>query len=543
MPYPKADLVLRGGPVFRSLQSGVVEALAIWSGRVLAGGRVDEIEPLIGPETRIVELRGRTAVPGFNDAHQHLLSLGRSMMQVNVRPGTVSTLEELLAVVEARVAETRAGDWIFGGRYDHYYLDVKRHPRREELDRVAPENPVFLKRTCGHMGVANSRALALAGIDETTPDPPGGHIEKGQGRLTGLLQERAQEMLLSVIPPARMETLIASIELAGRHMLTRGVTSVMDAAVGGVQGFDDYLAYQQARHAGRLPVRAYMAIYGGPTGIMEKLIDQGARTGAGDERLKVGPAKIFADGSAGGKTAAMREPYIGDTPDRGIFLYSDDELDEMVSRYHGAGFQVATHAIGDAAIDQSLAAYERVLDASAGGDRRHRIEHCGYIVPEHIDIMARRGIFPAPQPVFVYDFGDLYLEVLGEERSAGCYPMRTWMEHGLHPAASSDAPVCGTNVMTNLYSMLTRKTARGVCLGESERLNLAEALSASSYNGAYLSFSESVKGTLLPGQLADIAVTSDNLFDSEPERILESNIDLTILEGDIVYDRLQEHGA
>jgi predicted amidohydrolase YtcJ len=157
--------------------------------------------------------------------------------------------------------------------------------------------------------------------------------------------------------------------------------------------------------------------------------------------------------------------------------------------------------------------------------------------------MVRRGIFPAPQPVFIYDFGDLYLEVLGEERSESCYPMRTWMEHGLHPAASSDAPVCDTNVMTNLYSMLTRKTAKGVCLGESERLNLADALSASSYNGAYLSFSESLKGTLLPGQLADIAVTSDNLFDIEPERILESQIDLTILEGDIVYDRLLEHEA
>jgi predicted amidohydrolase YtcJ len=543
MSYPKADLVLRGGPVFRSLHSDTVQAIAVWSGRVLAGGGVEEIEPLIGPDTRVVELRGRSAVPGFNDAHQHLLSLGRSMMQVNLRPGTVSTLDELLAVVEARVDVTPAGGWIFGGRYDHYYLDVKRHPLREELDRVAPENPVFLKRTCGHMGVANSKALALAGIDETTPDPPGGHIEKGQGRLTGLLQERAQEMMLSIIPPASIETLIESIELAGRHMLSQGVTSVMDAAVGGVQGFDDYLAYQEARHTGRLPVRAYMAIYGGPTGIMEECIRQGSRTGSGDERLKVGPAKIFTDGSAGGKTAAMREPYLGDTPDRGIFLYSDRELDELVTRYHEAGFQIAIHAIGDAAIDQCLAAYERILDKSPGEDRRHRIEHCGYIVPEHIDIMVRRGIFPAPQPVFIYDFGDLYLEVLGEERSSGCYPMRTWMDHGLHPAASSDAPVCGTNVMTNLYSMMTRKTAKGVSLGERERLNLAEAISASTYNGAYLSFSESVKGTLLPGQLADIAVTSDNLFDAAPARILESKIDLTILEGDIVYDRLQEHDA
>jgi predicted amidohydrolase YtcJ len=543
MPYPKADLVLRGGPIFRSLQSEMVDALAVWSGRVLAAGNGDEIEPLIGPNTRVVELRGRSAVPGFNDAHQHLLSLGRSMMQVNLRPGVVSTLDELLAAVEACVDGTPAGGWIFGGRYDHYHLDVKRHPLREELDRVAPDNPVFIKRTCGHMGVANSRALALAGIDETTPDPPGGHIEKGQGRLTGLLQERAQEMMLSIIPPTSVDTLVEAIELAGHHMLSRGVTSVMDAAVGGVQGFDDYLAYQAARYRGRLPVRAYMAIYGGPTGIMEECIRHGMRTGAGDERLKVGPAKVFTDGSAGGRTAAMREPYLGDTPDRGIFLYGDDELDELVTRYHEAGYQIAIHAIGDAAIDQALAAYERVLDKSPTEDRRHRIEHCGYVVPGHIDIMVRRGIFPAPQPMFIYDFGDLYLEVLGEERSAGCYPMRTWMQRGLHPAASSDAPVCQPDVMTNLYSMLTRRTAKGVTLGESERLTLPEALSASSYNGAYLSFSESVKGTLLPGQLADIAVTSEDLFSADPETILETKIDLTLLEGDVVYDRLQEHDA
>jgi predicted amidohydrolase YtcJ len=543
VPYPKADLVLRGGPIFQSLESEIVDALAIWSGRVLAGGSSDEMAPLIGPDTRVVELRGRSAVPGFNDAHQHLLSLGRSMMQVNLRPGVVGTLDELLAAVKTCIDETPAGGWVFGGRYDHYYLDVKRHPLREELDRVAPDNPVFIKRTCGHMGVANSRALALAGIDESTPDPQGGHIEKVQGRLTGLLQERAQEMMLSTIPPASVDALIEAIELAGHHMLSRGVTSVMDAAVGGVQGFDDYLAYQAARHQGRLPLRVYMAIYGGPTGIMEECIRHGVRTGAGDELLKVGPAKIFTDGSAGGRTAAMREPYLGDTPDRGIFLYSDDELDELVSRYHEAGYQIATHAIGDAAIDQALAAYERVLDRSPAEDRRHRVEHCGYIVPEHIDIMVRRGIFPAPQPVFVYDFGDLYLEVVGEERSVGCYPMRTWMQHGLYPAASSDAPVCDTNVMTNLYSMMTRKTAKGITLGESEQLGLPEALSASSYNGAYLSFSESVKGTLLPGRLADVAVSSENLFSADADAILESNIDLTILEGNIVYDRLQEHDA
>ena len=294
---------------------------------------------------------------------------------------------------------------------------------------------------------------------------------------------------------------------------------------------------------GRTRLRWGGYVYGGPTGIIEECVSHGIRTGAGDERLKVGPAKIFTDGSAGGRTAAMREPYLGETRDRGIFLYGDDELDALVTSYDEAGYQIAIHAIGDAAIDQALASYERILDRSPGADRRHRIEHCGYIVPEHIRIMSRHGIYPAPQPVFIYDFGDLYLEVLGETRARTCYPMRTWMENGLHPAASTDAPVCGTSVMTNLYSMLTRKTAKGVTLGEDQRLTIDQAVSAASYNGAYLSFSESVKGTLLPGQLADIAVASTDIFSAAPEEILESEFDLTLLEGDIVYDRLQEHQA
>ena len=316
MPDSKADLLLRGGPIFRSSGSDLVEALAVGAGRVLAGGGIEELQPLIGPQTRIVELRGRSALPGFNDAHQHLLSLGRAMQEVNLRPGTVGTLAELLEAVSTRARRVSPGEWIVGGRYDHFHLDVKRHPLREELDHAAPDNPVFIKRTCGHMGVANSSALALAGIDEATPDPSGGHIEKNRGRLTGLLQERAQEMIHSMVPPQSIDTLVECIELAGRHMLSRGVTSVMDAAVGGVQGFDDYLAYQHARHGARLPVRVYMAMYGGPAGIMEECLGNGMRTGAGDDRLKVGPAKIFADGSAGGRTAAMRAPYLGERAPR-----------------------------------------------------------------------------------------------------------------------------------------------------------------------------------------------------------------------------------
>lgn len=541
MTSQKADLVLRGGPIFQSLQHGACDGLAVGAGRVLAGGTAADIDSFIGPQTRIIELRGRAAMPGFNDAHQHLLSLGCSMMQVDLKPGVVSTLQELLAAVGAHARQTPPGHWIFGGRYDHYHLDVKRHPLREELDRVAPDRPVYIKRICGHMGVANSAALQIAGVSEATLDPRGGHIEKRDGRLTGLFQERAQEIILSQIPPSPKDFLIKSLELAGEHMLARGVTSIMDAAVGGVQGFDDYLAYQDAYRQGRLPVRSYLAIYGGPSGIVDACLEQGLTTGAGDEYVKVGPIKLFTDGSAGGMTAAMSEPYRGLGGDKGIFFYPDGELNEMVEHYHHSGYQVAVHAIGDAAIEQILNAYTRVHERAPSPDRRHRIEHCGYVNAAQIQRMRELGVFPAPQPIFVYDFGDLYVEVLGEQRPADSYPMRTWMKAGLHPAASSDAPVCDTNVMTNLYSMLTRRTAKGQVLGAHECLNMPEAIHACTYNGAYLSFSETQKGTLTAGQLADITVTDRNLLDVEPEQLLETQIDLTILGGRIVYDRLSEY--
>ena len=547
MALPKADLVLKNGRVFESLETGFCDAVALWSGRVLATGHWQEIETLVGPGTRVIDLRGRATVPGFNDAHQHLMSLGLTMDEIDLRPRAVKSLERLLERVRARAAEARPGDWIFGGRYDHFHLDIKRHPYREELDSVAPDNPVFLKRTCGHVGVANSLALRLAGISEDSPDPPGGHIERQNGRLTGLLQERAQELISAVVPSLSQEALIAGIERAGQHMLSRGVTSVMDAGVGMRQGMDDYLAYQEARRQGRLPVRTYLSLTGGPAGIQDEALERGLKTGVGDDYLRVGSVKLFTDGSAGGKTAAMRDPYRCSCASVGILIYDDRELNDWVERYHRAGLQVSLHAIGDAAIDQVIGAVDSAMERFPAGEppagRRHRIEHCGFTTPDQIADMQRLGMCPAPQPIFIYEFGALYVDVLGEARPSVSYPMRAWFEAGLHPAASSDAPVSDTSTMTNLYTMVTRKTDSGRVLGADQALSLAEAVSALTYNGAYVSFSEEVKGTLRPGQLADLAVLDRDIFALEPEELLATEVDLTVRDGQVVYDRTGEASA
>ncbi|MGF1526977.1 MAG: amidohydrolase [Candidatus Competibacterales bacterium] len=546
MVQPRADVVLTNGRIFTGLASGITEAIAIKENRILAAGKATDIEALAGPGTRQIDLRGRAATPGINDGHQHLLPLGLALEEIDLRPPAVRTLEGLLEAVKARTVNLPPNQWITGGRYDHFALDVKRHPTRDELDRAAPDHPVYLRRTCGHMGVANSRAMALAGLDEETPDMPGGHLGRHEGRLTGLMQERAQELITNAIPAKGREDLVRGIEAGGLKMLSLGITSVMDAGVGLNEGYGDFEAYLAAKAQQRLPVRAYLALLAAPDqNVAKSALEAGYVTGTGDDRLKIGPAKLFTDGSAGGRTAAMTEPYWGGEGGLGLFIYDDATLFELVAGHHALGFQVSIHAIGDAAIDQTIRAYHHAqrasaMEAKAFAERRHRIEHCGFVTESHHRAMAELGLIPAPQPIFMYEFGDLYLDVLGPSRSEGAYPLRRWLDDERHPIASSDAPVSSPVPATNLYQMITRKTQSGRVLGEDQRVTLAEALHAYTHGGAWGSFCEATKGTLTPGQLADVAVWSADLFDLAPEDLLNTVCDLTLLDGQVVFDRTGE---
>lgn len=540
MSTAKADLVLRGGKVFLGLGAGFTESVAIWGGRVIAHGSDSELESLIGIDTRVIELNGRLAAPGLNDAHQHLMSVGLGLSEIDCKKDT--RLQDMLQKVKEKAATAKPGEWIFGRGYDHFELDMKRHPFREELDQVAPNNPVYLKRTCGHMGVANSVALTAAGIDEGTAQPDGGHIESQNGKLTGLLQERAQEMITKVLSDHTIDALAEGVRAGQQHNLALGFTSVTDPGVGLRQGYDEWLAYQQLRRQGGFGLRMHLMPLAGASGWPDRAMDLGLMTGDGDEWLRVGPMKLFTDGSAGGKTAAMFNPYIGEPENLGIMIYEDQQLFDYVKDYHDRGYQVATHAIGDRAIEQILTAYELAIgnDVETQSNRRHRIEHCGFLNADQLARMQRIGVLPAPQSIFMYEFGDLYLDVLGEEVSAKAYPFRSFLDAGLYPSASSDAPVSSTNPFQNLYSMITRKTKRGTLIGGNEALTLEEALHCYSYCGAYGSFEEGIKGTLKQGQLGDITVFDRDLFAIEPEEILEASADLAIVGGEIMFDRQAE---
>ena len=538
-----AETVLRNGAVWCGRAEGTVQAVALWGGRVLATGSNADIASLIGPDTQVIDLRGRLATPGLIDAHLHLLPYGLGMIEVDVRPKLAPTLDALLGRIKARADQLGPGKWVLARGYDQFKLDVKRHPWREELDRVAPNNPVHLVRTCGHISICNSKALAAAGITVATPAPPGGLIEVQNGQLTGLLAENGRDSVRKVLPAATDAELVDGIERAGQYLNSFGVTSCMDAAVGMHSHFREIGAYFTAERAGRLPVRTSMCLLGdpGPKSIVPDAHRAGLVTGVGHDMLRVGPVKIFTDGSAGGRTAWMSQPYQGEEKTFGVACQTNEALDEYVLDYHRKGYQMAIHAIGDAAIEQVLSSYEKALAAEPDADRRHRIEHCGFLSSNHVARMQAAGVYPAPQPVFIYDFGDLYYSVVGTARADASYPMRGWFNAGLKPSASTDAPVCDANPFPNIYTMVTRRTGKGTVVGGQEALTIVEALQAYTEYGAFAEKAEDRKGRLVPGMLGDVAVFSRDMMRAAPEEILaDTKCDITIRGGAVVYDRQDE---
>jgi len=539
MPKLCADTIVYNGTIWCGYEEGTVEALAIWQGKVLATGTKDQIWSLKGDNTRLIDLKGRFATPGLNDAHLHLISIGLTLKWIDATPQAAPTLQSLLDAIREQAASAPPGAWIRARGYDQTKLDVGRHPHKSELDAVAPHNPVMVVRACGHVSIFNSKAFELAGIDENSPVPDGGLIEQKNGTLTGMVAENAQGAVRKAIPKATTEEMIEAIEAAGNLLLSYGITSVMDAAVGQVAGFDEIRAYNLAKLDKRLPVRTWLVLLGDPgPSIVEECYKAGLVSGVGDDMLTVGAVKIFLDGSAGGRTAWMSKPYLGDDDNIGVQILPDAELEALVLDAHKKGYQLACHAIGDAAIGQLITAYEKALAAHPDPDRRHRIEHCGFSTPEQHERMKKAGIYPCPQQVFIYDFGDAYISVLGEERALSSYPLKTWKDLGFKPATGSDSPACHPNPYPNIYSMLTRETGEGTVMDTRECVTIEEALQVYTEFGAFSQKLENVKGKLVTGQVADIAVFSRNMLTAKPEEILnDTHCVLTMRDGEVVFER------
>lgn len=539
-----ADIIFTGGSVFRGLSSGMAEALAVSAGRVMAVGARAEIEALAGPQTRRVAMDGRLAIPAFHEAHMHLLPFGLGLSMVNLRAEEVRTLEEARRRLREAAEATPRGQWVMGWGYDHGALDIGRHPTVGELDAAVPDHPLLIMRTCGHMGVANSAALRAAGIGHNTPDPEGGVIERRGGQLTGLIQERALSLIKAAMPDPDEGRMVNAIEAAGRHLAALGFASATDMNVGMSGGLAEIAAYERAAREGRCLQRMWQVLAGNPEGIADAAWEAGLRpwtpnSGAGgddpDAPLRWGAVKVFADGSAGGLTAAFFDPYEAKAGGgTGVFTFPTETIHALLEKFHAQGWQLDIHAIGDAAIEQVLTGMEA---AGATPERRHRIEHCGFVTRDQRRRMKARGILPVPQPVFMYEFADLYLRNLGRPRVESAYPMKTWLDEGHHPSASSDAPVSTPDPFVNLFTMVTRKTNQGTVFGPEERLSIQEALHCYTWCGAYSSFAEEQRGTLEPGMDADIAILSQDITALAPEEYLGVRCDVTLRGGIALHDR------
>ena len=553
MPYQPDLLLVNANVLTMDPVRPRAGAVAVAGGRVVG---VHEGKPDVSARD-VIDLRGLTIIPGFHDAHNHMIGFGLALTEIDLR---VSSLDELYARVADRAAATPAGEWIVGSGYDQTRTGA--HPHRDVLDTIAPNHRVWLKHTSSHMCVVNSlvlRDLGIgSGIGETVPRVDGGRVTTdGAGRPTGLMEERAQELVGNLTRPYPLATLADAVAAAGERYLKEGLTSVTEAGVGGGwigQSPVELAAYVAARDQGRLHVRtelmvisdAFHPLAGHPDDGIEIGIDLGLRTGFGDDWLRLGPMKIFTDGSLVGRTAAMSAPYDGDpvngatengaTENKGYLQADAARLTDTIIAAHRAGWRVAAHAIGDRAIDLALDAFAAAAGRYPRADPRHRIEHFAAARPDQVRRAAELGVLAVGQGRFATELGDGMLAAVGPDRHSWLYRQRSILDAGLVLPGSSDRPVATGAPLLGIHDMVNRRTATGAPFNAAEAITAEEALRAYTWGSAYASKQEHVKGSIEAGKLADFTVLSEDPTAVAADRIAGLDVVATFIDGELAYD-------
>jgi predicted amidohydrolase YtcJ len=530
-----ADLVFLGGSVWTGEDgTAVQEAVAVRDGRIVAVGTDESVEPLIGSETRVVELEGRSLLPGFIDAHTHFIDGGFKLSGVDLRDA--STPEEFARRIAAFAATVPAGTWITGGDWDHELWGGEL-PRREWIDSVTPEHPVFVNRLDGHMALANTLAIRTAGIDEgttPTPDPSGGTIVRDPttGEADGVFKDEAMGLVGAVLPDPSDREIDRALQAAAAHALERGVTQVHD--MGGWRGLE---AYRRAYARGELPLRVYAVV---PMASWERLRDYVAEHGRGDGWLWWGGLKAFVDGSLGSTTAWFHEPYE-DEPETAGFMTTDSAaLRSWIEEADAAGLHVIVHAIGDRANDWLLDVYRDVARAHGARDRRFRVEHAQHLSMGAPARFAGQDVIASMQPYHAADDGRWAEKRIGPRRIQTTYAFRTLLDAGVTLAFGSDWTVAPLDPVLGIDAAVTRRTIDGATPGgwvPAQRITLEETLRAYTSGAARAGFVEDRVGRLSEGMEADIVVMSDDLFSLEPNALVQARVDMTVVGGRIAYER------
>lgn len=523
-----ADLVIENATI-HTLNSArpTARAVAVQGGRIVAVG--EDVSQHIDSATKRIDAQGATLVPGFVDSHAHLRGLGAQLENLDLRHA--SSLDEIAAVIRQSASSLPASEWIIGRNWDQTRWGGD-FPTEAPLTEAAPDHPVFLTRVDGHASWANRKALELAGITAATPDPPGGRIIRdARGQPTGILIDRAQELVRSKMPPLTDEAAERQIARAARECARLGLTSIHDAGI----TEQDLAAYRSLLRKGELPVRVY-AMIGGDGPLWREFLKKGPEIG---EMLTIRSIKLMADGALGSRGAALLEPYADDPGNTGLLLLDRNQIERIAREAVSRGFQVNTHAIGDRANRVVLEAYANVLGGR--NNRRFRIEHAQIVASEDFPLFAENSVIASVQATHCTSDMRWAEARVGSSRLQGAYAWRTFLEHGIPVANGSDFPVEDPDPLWGFYSSVTRQDHDGEPRGgwrPAERLTRDEALRSWTLTGAYAAFEEDRKGSIEPGNLADLVLLSKDILAVPERELLQTRVLLTIIGGEVVHSEL-----
>ena len=535
---PTADLLIVNARVWTGDKSHpAAQAVAVLGDRIVAVGSNSEIEAWRGLKSGLIDAEGKLLLPGFNDAHVHFVSGGLQLD--NVQLNDAITAQEFVRRIGEQARKTSKGEWILGGDWDETKWTPAQLPTKELIDPVTPNTPVFVNRYDGHMALANSAALRLAGVTAKTPDPPGGTIVRdAQGNPTGAFKDAAMDLLYRVIPPLSRDQRRLAVQRALGHAASLGVTSVQDMS----PEYADIAMYSEFLRDGELTARIYAAP------LITQVDDQaklGIGRAFGGPYLRIGALKAYADGSLGSATAYFFEPFTDQSGNHGLLSDEMQPLSLMrdrMTKADAAGLQLCTHAIGDQAISMILDLYDEVSRSHGDADRRFRIEHAQHMAAKDFDRFAKLNVIASVQPYHAIDDGRWAEKRIGHERARRTYAFRTFLDHGVRLALGTDWNVAPLNPMLTIYAAVTRATLDGKNPNgwfPEQKLTVEDAVEAYTMGSAYAEFQEREKGSIKPGKLADMVLLSDDIFSIDPVKIRDVKIVKTIVGGKIIWESTQ----
>jgi len=537
---PAADLIIRNAKVWTVDGSHPeAEAVAVLGDRIVAVGSNHEVDAWRGPNTRVVDAAGKRLLPGFNDAHVHFTSGGQQLDSVQLTDAT--SAQEFVRRIADRAKKSSRGDWILGGDWDETKWTPAQLPTKELIDAVTGNIPVAVSRYDGHMILANSAALKLAGITAQTPDPAGGVIVRdAQGNPSGALKDAASDLVFKVVPDPTHDQRRHAIERALEYAASLGVTSVQHMN----PDYADIAIYAELLEEGKLTTRIYAAP------LISQVDDQtkiGIRRAFGGPYLRIGALKSYADGSLGSRTAYFFDPFTDQPDNRGLLSDAMHPISLMRDRMmqgDGAGLQLCTHAIGDAGISAILDIYAQIENAHGPRDRRWRIEHAQHMAAKDFDRFAQLHVIASVQPYHAIDDGRWAEARIGHDRASRTYAFRTFMDHGVRLALGTDWDVAPLNPMLTLYAAVTRATLDGKNPNgwfPEQKLTVKETIEAYTMGSAYAEFQDQVKGSITPGKLADMVLLSDDVLTIDPVKIRDAKVLKTWVGGTLTYDSSSQH--